>query len=177
MNCNVYQDQILNYEQLTAIEQQAVDAHIHACPHCREVARAWRALDAALTRQLRAPELSARFDACVRQRIASEAATVSHADLAERRRALETEFAASRPRPNRRRWIPQALDVLGFGVAGGMGGWLLLTLLTRATAAWATLAPPTGPQVLAVSSVIGVALALGLVALGFRRPIRQAFLR
>ena len=177
MSCNVYQDRILDYEQLTAAEQQSVDAHLQVCPECRKVAREWRALDHALTRQLQAPAVSANFDAQLLQRIAREPAAAAKTDLAQRRRALEPEYAIARQARTERPWIPQLLDVLGFGTAGGLGGWLLATLLTQTSAAATASQALTGLQMLVVSSAVGILFALGLVALAFHRPMRLALLR
>ena len=177
MACDLYQDRILEYDQLTASEQQSVDAHLRACPACREFAQRWQALDGALARQLRAPALSPDFDAQLRQRIAREAPSTAQANLAERRRALEAEYAAARQRQTLRRWIPRLLDVLGCGVAGGIGGWLLVTLLTQAGAASTAFPALTGPQMLVASSVAGIIIAFGTVALAFNRPLRQSLVR
>jgi anti-sigma factor RsiW len=173
MACDQHQERILDYEQLTAGEQQSVDAHLRVCPQCREVAREWRALDSALSTQLRAPELSRHFDAQLRQRIASETAILTETSLAEQRRALEAEYTAAHRRQNLGWWIPRLLDVLGSGVAGGLGGWFLLMLMAQANTVWTASLTLTGPQMLVISSATGLVIALGLVAFAFRRPLRQ----
>lgn len=177
MTCDQYQERILDSEQLTPGERESVDAHIRVCPQCRKVARAWWALDSALTQQLRAPALSAGFDAQLRQRIASEPPAASPTGLDERRRALEAEYVASHQRRDLRRWIPQLLDVLGYGAAGGIGGWIAMTLLTQAGASWSASLTLTGPQMLVASSAVGLIMALGLAAFAFSRPLRHALLR
>lgn len=177
MNCDLHQDRILDYETLTAAEQHAVDAHLQVCPECRELARQWRALDAALAQQLHAPAVSECFDAQVRQRITSEAMTATEAGLAERRRGLEAEYAASRQLHHLRQWIPQALDVLGFGVAGGLSGWVAVKLLMLASAAWHASPALTGPQSLVISSATGLVIALGSIALTTSRMMRRVWLR
>lgn len=177
MTCDQHQERIFNYERLTAGEQQSVDAHIRVCPQCREVARAWRALDTTLAQQVHAPALPANFDAQLRERIVNEPTTASQTGLAEKRRALEAEYVASRRRHNLRRGIPHLLDVLGYGVAGGIGGWIVAALLSRASASWTASLTLTGPQMLVASSAVGLIIALGLAALAFSRPWRQSLLR
>jgi anti-sigma factor RsiW len=177
MNCEPYQDRILDYEQLTAAEQQSVDAHLRVCPHCRELGRQWRALDAALANQLRAPDTPEGFETQVRQRIAGEMRAATDADLAERRRMWEARYATSHRCQSPWRWIPRVLDVLGFGVAGGLGGWVVLRLLTLASAAWSAAPALTATQALVISAATGIVIALGLAALVFNRTLRRVWLR
>lgn len=177
MTCDQHLERILAYEQLTAGEQQSVAAHLRVCPQCREMAREWRALDHALTQQIRPPALSAGFDAQLRRRLTTEMAAASQAKLVEKRRALVEKQMASRQCRSLRWWIPRLLDVLGYGVAGGVGGWILATLLTRASASWSASLTLTGPQLLVASSSVGIFIALGLAALVFSRALRPSALR
>jgi len=177
MNCNQYQDRILEYEQLTAGEQQSLDVHLRGCPLCREFAQQWHALDGALTQQLHAPMLSAGFDANLRQRITTNAAAARQGGLAERRQALDAEFAAIRQRNRLRGWIHGLLDVLGYGVAGGMGGWVLATLLTRMSHARSVSPDLTEQQISIATALVGMVIFLGLTAAVFCRPVRRFVLR
>lgn len=134
-------------------------------------------MDIALTQQLHAPAPSADFDAQLHQRIAAEYSAVKQIGLAEKRRALEAEYAASQQRRNLRQWTPRLLDVLGYGVAGGMGGWIVAALLSQTNALWTTSFALTGPQMLVVSSSVGIIIALGLAVLAFGRSLRRTLLR
>jgi anti-sigma factor RsiW len=96
MSCQEIESLILDYQenQLTPARWQAVETHLAGCAGCQAFARHLQQLDAALSRGVKVPALSADFDRRLWERIQSAPAALSEAQRAERKRQLQAEFDA-----------------------------------------------------------------------------------
>lgn len=94
MTCDEYQNRILAGEAnpLTPAEQAAAQAHIADCIDCRTLAEKFVRLDQALTRSVKAPQLSLTFEARLRQRIQAQSAVMSMDQREKRKRQLQSEY-------------------------------------------------------------------------------------
>ena len=86
-------------------------------------------LDAALTRRIKPPVLSAEFNQRLRQRLQTEAQVVPATERAERKRQLQAEFDAGLAQLNRRSLtVSGILDTIGYVLLGGLAGLLVWQL-------------------------------------------------
>ena len=139
MPCAEYADQILDLEhgQLPPHARPAVEVHLAQCMACRHFAEDLQALDATLSARFQRVELPASFKASLLRRIDAAGPQLSPELIAQRRRALESEFQATSAdllrRVLRDRW-GSILD--GLGLVG-------VTLVVAFTAAQLA---PRGPD-------------------------------
>lgn len=104
MQCGEFEERLLDYAGLATEARASVDAHIAQCAGCQEFFEAMRAVDAALTAQFAAREVTAAFAPMVRRRIQRD---------------------ASARQPS---WIPEILDFVGWVAIVAliaMIGWFL----------------------------------------------------
>jgi anti-sigma factor RsiW len=123
MNCTAFEAALAQYAEdtLPAGERARVAAHLTDCRACRETLEQLGSLDAALSRELGRPALSAGFAARLWERIARETPLVTAANaVGERKRLLRAEYDAGLRRLQpRSSWWTAVLDGLGFGVLVG----------------------------------------------------------
>ncbi len=176
MSCDELEILVADFleNRLSPPERPAVDAHLAACPRCRQLARQLRELDAALTAAVKSPGLSSGFTARLRHRIQSETAGLSEADRADPKRRLQAEFEAGSALL-RRRWLRSAgcLDLLGWGALAVLTPLAIL----KFAPAWATLAAQHGldrfhPDLALSCIAAAVPLLFGL-AIAFPRRARE----
>jgi anti-sigma factor RsiW len=155
--------------RLPAAEAQAIEAHLAACPECRDQCRQWQHLDAELARGLARPALSPEFATRLREQIASAPAPVLPAARAQLRAQPEQELQAPWAEYRRRflcAEIPGLLDRLGYAAAAGVGGYGLFLLLMRGLDASAKAAAGSLDHLLLPLGLAVGALVL-VTALGF----------
>jgi anti-sigma factor RsiW len=70
--CSAFEDRLLDYRDLAALDRQAVDAHLAGCPDCRDYLQMLSVVDAAFSSQLRETTLAPRQLTEIRERIASD---------------------------------------------------------------------------------------------------------
>lgn len=152
---------------LAAADHAAVEAHLAECAACRELAGALRELDAKLTREVRAPQLSAGFDLRLRQRIQHEA-VLNEAERAERKRRLQAEYEAELDRLRRNSLgLARIWDVFGYiALAGASVG---MVWKWTPPAFWQLAQGGIG------LSIITIAFLAGGIAVAFWRPARNLF--
>jgi anti-sigma factor RsiW len=118
--CTDYQDWILDREhgQWSEPVRSAVEAHLAACPACRQFADDLESLDAVLESEFQGKELPASFRVKLLARIATETPAVTPDQVARRKQSIESEFsresAGLLQRVVRERWS-SFLDGLGLG--------------------------------------------------------------
>jgi anti-sigma factor RsiW len=118
MSCPEYELRIAEWveHRLPEGEKAALEAHLAACPECRDFAARWRALDATLARSIQPAALPADFTTRLWQRIESPLAGPAISSEALKRQ-VETEHAARMARLDRRfKSLGSLLDALGLGV-------------------------------------------------------------
>jgi anti-sigma factor RsiW len=133
MSCSAYQDLILESLDgpLAAPSRAQVEQHVAGCPACRAFRQAQLDLDAALALRLRAPSLSAAFDAQVLARIQQAAATADReAKLAMAQAEYESRLADLRQSFRRRRF-GSALDLAGYAAMVLLAGFTASTIVPR----------------------------------------------
>jgi anti-sigma factor RsiW len=91
MHCGEFEEQLVEYAELTGETRARVDAHVARCAGCREFLEALREVDAALTSQFAGREVSSAFAPAVRQRI-------------------QRDSSVRQPS-----WVPEILDFVGWG--------------------------------------------------------------
>jgi anti-sigma factor RsiW len=103
MSCQEIKNRILDYQenQLSPAQREEVETHLAGCAACRIFARQIQQLDAALSRSVKVPALSANFDRRLWERIQAAPAALSEAQQAERKRQLQAEFEAGMARIRR----------------------------------------------------------------------------
>ena len=118
--CTDYQERILDREhgQLSEPARRAVEAHLAACPACRQFADELKSLDAVLESEFQGKELPASFRVALLARIATETPALTLDQVARRKQAIESEFSRESARLLQRvvceRWS-RFLDGLGLG--------------------------------------------------------------
>jgi anti-sigma factor RsiW len=154
--------------ELPAADQSATRSHLAGCAECRAFFDGLRILDSALARSLSPVRLPADFEKRLRNRLARAVEPLDLERQAARKHQLDAEYhAALRQMTGWSRWIPQVLDVLGYGATAAAAAWLawkaepqLSGLLPARLADIQTLVLPT--------MLAAVFLAFGLGA-AFRR--------
>ena len=180
MACEAFEQRIHDFveNQLTAPDRAVVEAHLAECIGCQALARQFRQLDRALSRQVKAPALSAGFDTRLRQRIQAGATRLSDAQRAERKRQLQGEYQANLARLHwwQTDWAG-VLNILGFAVLAGLAGWVLwheLPGLTDFLNPHATSAPGTnGTTWLLTGSTLLVFAAIAVFLPGTKKLWRS----
>jgi anti-sigma factor RsiW len=176
MACEAFEHQIHDFveNQLTAPDRAVIEAHLAECAGCQALARQLRQLDAALSRRVKAPALSADFEVRLRQRIQVGAMRLSDAQRAARKRQLQAEYQADMERLHwwQTDWTG-VLNILSFTVLVGLAGWVLwheLLGLTSFLNQYATSAPgPNGLAWLLTGSVLLVLVAAVAIQPGTKR--------
>jgi anti-sigma factor RsiW len=136
MLCEELENRIPDYleDRLSPAQREEVQAHLAGCAQCRTLAQQLHQLDAALSAEIRIPELSIDFEQRLRARIQAAPAVLSEAQRAERRRQLQAEFEAGQARMRRRLFsLGGLLEHLTLPVLAGVVGaivWLLTAQLT-----------------------------------------------
>ncbi len=94
MPCAEYEERILDllHGQLAEPARSRAEAHLTACPACRQFAAELAALDAALAAEFPRPELPPSFKRELLHRIDRESADVAPGLVAQRKQAMEAEF-------------------------------------------------------------------------------------
>lgn len=105
MACPEFEDVLAAYAGLTREERCRVDAHLVACPRCREFLEALRSVDSRLTAQFASQEVPPGFTEAVRRRIQREASAV---------------------RPS---FVPELLDFIGWSAIVALIGLVLYWLV------------------------------------------------
>jgi anti-sigma factor RsiW len=131
MACPEFEDRIIDWldGELSAVERQTVENHVAACAACRNFAEELKSLDAVLASAIQRPALPGDFKSKMLRRVALEFSTQhSHASIAQRKQAEESEFQALRAKlPKRvlRANLGSGLDMLSYlGIAAI--AWFLL---------------------------------------------------
>ncbi len=121
MPCAEYEERVLDllHRQLAEPERSRVEAHLAACPACRQVAADLAALDAALAAEFTRQTLPPSFKSDLLHRIDLETASVAPGLVAQRKQTIELEFQQQSAdllrHVVRERWN-SILD--GFGILG-----------------------------------------------------------
>ena len=147
MNCEEFENRILNHpnQPLTPADWAMVESHAAGCAACQVLTRRFEKLDAALTREITAPDLSAEFNQRLYQCIQYEVKVFSEAQRAERKRQLQAEFEAGLAHLARQALtVSGLLDMLGYALLGGLAGLFV----------WQFVSPAPNP--------LGGAVAVGL---------------
>jgi anti-sigma factor RsiW len=131
MACPEFEDRIIDWldGELSAVERKTVENHVAACAACCNFAEELKSLDAVLASTIQRPALPGDFKSKMLRRVALEFSTQhSHAAIAQRKQAEESEFQALRaelPQRVLRANLTTVLDVLGYLAIVAIG-WLLL---------------------------------------------------
>ncbi len=162
-------DRLLEYldGQIPAPGARAIEAHVAVCAKCQALRGQWEQLEERLARTLAQPRLSADFATRLRQQVAAEAkADAQNARLQEKdwsQTQVMPIWAETGRRGSGALWL-DLLDVLGYGAAAAVGGYVLSHL----TAAWAPGLASTGDAFLRSRAFLfavvsaGAVLAVGL---------------
>ncbi len=164
MACKQFENQILDYleNQLATAERTKVAAHLAGCAECRAFAEQLERLDAQLTHAIKSPTLSSAFDAKLRQRLKNT--VLPEAEIAERKRRLQTEYEAGLARLDPFAFLSRKLiESLSYTALLAIAGWLAWSFLPQLTAFLTTpevrianLSVPTSWIVSAVFVLIGL---------------------
>ncbi len=92
--CAEYEDRILDLQHglLPGRARRGVEAHLAACPACRQFAQDLESLDVALARRFRLKELPESIKAVLLSRIDAATSGLTPELLAQRRESIEVEF-------------------------------------------------------------------------------------
>jgi anti-sigma factor RsiW len=131
MACPDYEARIMDWldGELSALGRQTVEQHVAVCTACRNFSEELKGLDAVLASTINRPVLPQNFKSKMLRRVALEFSTQpSHAAIARRKQAEESEFQALRaelPKRVFRANLGNGLDILGYlGIA--VIAWVLL---------------------------------------------------
>jgi len=175
MACHEFENYILDCQEgrLSAKDRESVDKHMAGCAACHTFARQLKQLDNALTRTVKAPVLSAAFQAKLQQRIQATP-VMSPAEIARRKRQMQAEYEAGLSRlspfalPSRK-----LLEGLGYAAALALVGflaWRFLPQLTDALAALGLNVP--GQEFLPSLIVSALFVVMGLIAAFPKQVVR-----
>lgn len=174
MPCTEYEDRIVEYAQLSAARRAEVDAHLARCAGCRELAGLVGDLDAALARELRAPELAASFNERLWRRIEADAARMAATDPAARKLALEAEYATIRNRLRQQMWsFVGILNAVAGASLAGLAGWVLASQLPRLGGWLPTAGVDTPSAQFALTSCAALLFVAGGIGFAFRGRVRR----
>jgi anti-sigma factor RsiW len=107
MPCARFEDLLLDYEELPAYAREPVDAHLAACPACREYLETLSEIDLRLTSLYAGAQASSALGSAVRSRVRNQTRL---------------------PRPSA---LPEVLDFIGGSAVVAVLAWLALVLLPR----------------------------------------------
>jgi predicted anti-sigma-YlaC factor YlaD len=173
MACAGFEKLIAAYVEgdLTGQSLQRAEEHLAQCVECRAFSQQLRQLDLALARGLKAPALSADFEARLWQRIEqeTEAEGLAAAEREERRQQLEAEYAAQAAKLRKRCSVYLGvLDGAGYAVAALVAAYLVLNGLNWGIAGGSSTGL-SAAQMTGAAAVAGVLSALTGVSFAFRQ--------
>jgi hypothetical protein len=130
MNCDESEELILESLETggPGSRRTELEAHVAACPDCREFQQAQVRLDAALAKSIRRPSLSSGFSDRMLRQVDEDLARTTSGSIEARKRAAEAEYRErlaelKKGAPGSR--MLGMLDLIGLGVAGLLAGLLL----------------------------------------------------
>jgi hypothetical protein len=177
MNCHESEELILESLEAPLPEgrREELQAHVAACPGCRQFSQAQGRLDAALAKSIRRPRLSSGFSSRILHQVDQEIAASAAESIEARKRAAEAEFQQTLA--DLRKGAPgskvlRTLDLIGLGAAGLLAGVLLSSLLPQLGRIPMPSLPTSwqGSMTYAPWVAAGLVTAAGL-ALGSRRDL------
>jgi len=175
MQCESFELQLLDYleNRLSATERVRVEKHLTDCAECRALAQQLEQLDATLTRTVKAPVLSATFNARLQQRIQATH-VMSPAEIARRKREIQAEYEAGlariRPFPLPPRKLLEGLGYAAALALVGLLAWRFLPQLTEVLARSGLNMP--GQKYLPLVIMSAFFAVLGLMAAFPRQVVR-----
>jgi hypothetical protein len=149
----------LHDDTLAPDRVQVVRLHVAQCARCRDWAQAFASLDARLATDLPRPELSADFDARLRERLAALSRPAARPDL---RGALEYEHDALLAALRRGAGRNALLGAIGWATAMTCAFLAARDLMPEMSGMLATV--PGGTEPWMVFGAVGVAVAVGGLA-------------
>jgi anti-sigma factor RsiW len=173
MPCPSFENRILDYleNQLPSAARAEVEAHLVACPACRDFACQLRQLDAALTRHVVAPTLRPEFDVRLHARI-ENAVLLTETEIAERKRALQADFEARMLQMKK-----HPLDLAAFFESFGWAALvaLAISLFFVYAPGWSSALAAHGLDVQTQTCLLSAVLSLGFALFGLRAVFPRWF--
>jgi anti-sigma factor RsiW len=177
MNCDESEELILETIEAggPGSRRAELEAHIAACPGCRQFQLAQARLDTALTKSIRRPSLSPGFSTRMLRQVDEDLARTTSASIKARKRAAEAEYRERLVELKKGALgsrILSMLDLIGLGVAGLLAGLLLGAWLPRLAQVHLASVPASWQESMTYAPwAVAVLITAAGLALGSRRDL------